>query len=137
MEDKEIYRFLNRPRNLLAQIRATQQRIDATRLSMYPSAIRYDTDKVMSSPSDPMPRYAERIDHLERELARLRDEYYKSQDNILDATMCLTDKEQELIMLKYVGFKTWKQIMVELHIGRTWAFELHRKAVKKLSTEQH
>lgn len=53
----KLYNILTKPSTIKADIKRMQERIDDLRLMMLPSAIRYDKDKVVSSPSDPMSKY--------------------------------------------------------------------------------
>ena len=61
-----VYDFLCKPRNIKSEIRRAEAERENLRLRMYPSAVRYDTDKVQSSPVDPMP-----------EAGRIRDKNQK------------------------------------------------------------
>jgi len=127
-----IYDFLYRPRNILTQLRSAKSELEGLRLSMLPSAIRYDTDKVMSSPSDPMPEYGARIDELQTRIRELTAQYVKAQDAITDKALTLEGIEQEVIMLRYVAHKTWNEIALELNRSERWMFIIHKKAVKRL-----
>lgn len=127
-----IYDFLYKPRNILTQLRSAKSELEGLRLSMLPSAIRYDIDKVISSPVDPMPKYAERIDELQRKIKELTDQYVKAQDAITDKAIHLDGMEQEVIMLRYVAHKTWNEIAMELNRSERWMFIIHKHAVKHL-----
>ena len=119
-----IYDFLNEPRRIKSQIVIAEKDLADLRLSMYPSAVRYDTDKVQSSPSDPMPRYAERVDELQRRIKQLQIKYLEARDEIANVAIHLEYKQQEVIMLRYVARCSWRMIAFELGC--------HRKAVKNL-----
>jgi RNA polymerase sigma factor (sigma-70 family) len=127
-----IYDFLNRPRHIKSQITIAEKNLEDLRLSMYPSAIRYDRDKVQSSPSDPMPRYAEKVDELQTQIKKLQLEYLEARDAITNVALTLNYKEQEVIMLRYVARCSWRMIAFELNCTEDWVFKLHRKAVKNL-----
>ena len=128
-----IYDFLNRPRYIKSQIVIAEKNLEDLRLSMYPSAIRYDRDKVQSSPSDPMPRYAEKVDELQTQIKKLQLEYLEARDAITNVALTLNYKEQEVIMLRYVARCSWRMIAFELNCTEDWVFKLHRKAVKNLT----
>ena len=127
-----IYDFLNKPRYIKAQILIAEKDLADLRLSMYPSAVRYDTDKVMSSPTDPMPRYAERVDELQRRIKDLQHKYLDARDDIANVAIHLQYKEQEVIMLRYVAQCSWRMIAFEMGCTEDWVFKLHRKAVRTL-----
>jgi len=127
-----MYEYLGRPRSILTRLRSAQARLEGLRQSMYPSAIRYDTDKVISSPSDPMPEYAEKFDELQDTIKQLQQEYWKAMDDVTDIAIHLEGIEQNVIMLRYVGQKKWRQIAEELRCSERWVFIIHRRAVKHL-----
>ena len=127
-----IYDFLNEPRRIKSQIVVAEKDLADLRLSMYPSAVRYDTDKVQSSPTDPMARYAERVDELQRRIKQLQIQYLEARDEIANVAVHLEYKQQEVIMLRYVARCSWRMIAFELGCTEDWVFKLHRKAVKNL-----
>lgn len=127
-----IYDFLYRPRKILTQLRSAKSELEGLRLSMLPSAIRYDTDKVQSSPRDLMPEYAEKIDDLQNRIKELTNQYVTAQDAITDKAIHLDGMEQEVIMLRYVAHKTWNEIAMELNRTERWMFIIHKHAVKHL-----
>lgn len=128
----EVKAFLNRPRNLLAEIKRTQSQIDGLRQGMLPSGICYDLDKVISSPSDPMPQYAARVDELQEYLNALRVAYWSALDEITNAAVQLNDSEQLVIMLRYVSQRRWPQVAAEMGQTERWMFTIHRRATKNL-----
>lgn len=131
---QNVRAFLDRPKNLLSEIRRVQSRIEGLRLSMYPSGIRYDTDRVMSSPSDPMPRYAAEVDELQDSLKALMREYSNAQDDICSAVLKagMTNMEQDVIMLRHVAFYSWTRIAAEESRSIRWMTKVHKMAVRKL-----
>jgi len=130
--DNIVYEFLMKPRRILTQIRRAEAQLEGLRLSLYPSAIRYDTDKVMSSPSDPMPQYAVRVDEIQDQLKKLRLEYINAQDDICTATLRMSQIEQEVIMLRYVAHYSWRRIIHETGKSEATVFRAHRRAQKYL-----
>ena len=130
--DNAVYAFLNKPKWLLAEIRKTEAEIEGLRLSMYPSGIRYDVEKVVSSPVDPMPRYAVRMDELQDQLRALRVAHMEAQDAICTATKNMTQFEQEVIMLRYVALWSWSRINMDTGKGRATVFRAHKSAQKKV-----
>ena len=71
-----IYDFLYKPKNILTELRREQSRLEGFQQTMYPSGIRYDTDKVISSPRDLMPEYAAKVDEILDTIKKLKLEYY-------------------------------------------------------------
>ena len=130
--DNAVYEFLMKPRRILTQIRRAEAELEGLRLSLYPSAIRYDTDKVISSPSDPMPQYAVRVDEIQERLNILRLEYIKAQDEVCTATLRMPQFEQEVTMLRYVAHYSWRRIIAETGKSEATVFRAHRRAQRFL-----
>jgi len=131
-----IYDFLNRPRCIKSAIRRAEAEQENLRLSMYPSAVRYDTDKVQSTPVDPMPRYAEKMDELQTRINKLWIQLNDAQDDIIDkmlkASYQLTPIEQDVIVLFFIGNKTVRWIGFELGRTERGIYKIRKRAMRKL-----
>lgn len=131
-----IYDFLSRPRFIKSEIRRAEAEQDNLRLSMYPSAVRYDTDKVQSSPVDPMPRYAEKMDELQTRIKRLWLQLNDAQDDIIDkmlkASIQLTPIEQDVIVMFFIGGNTARRIAFELGRTERGIYKIRKRAMRKL-----
>ena len=79
MEDIE---FLEKVREEIAYIEILEQQVEQIRKSLLPSAIRYDQDRVQTSPSDPMVKAIVRIDEvtmeIQEEIERYADDIRKA-----------------------------------------------------------
>lgn len=78
--------FLYRVKREFWEIQVKEMQLAQIRATLLPSGIRYDIDKVQTSPTDPMSRIMARIDEMsrdvEKDLARLRADRRKAQDMI-------------------------------------------------------
>lgn len=129
-----IYDFLNKPRNILTEIWCEEARMEGLRYSMYPSAIRYDVDKVQTSPSgDLLPRYAAEIDGIQDHIKQLQIAYKKALDEITERAKCLEGAERYVIMYRYVAQWTWQEIAYKLDRTEDAVHKIRRKAVKILA----
>ena len=72
MTDK-VYEFLNGPKFTAEQIQAKKRKRTERLLAMVPGAIRYDTPRVQSSPSDRMSEIMGEVDELDQEIEDLRE----------------------------------------------------------------
>ena len=100
----EVYKLLTAPRRTKYRIEQTKSRITALRYTLMPSGIRYDTDKVQSSPSDMMPEKMAKIDDLEQYLAELYAEYDSEMSAITAALEAINrEPEKTVLMMQYVG----------------------------------
>ena len=87
-----MLKFFKTVRNERADIETLQLRIKELQLSLLPRGIRYDSDKVQTSPSDQMLEVAAKVDALERKMQP-------------------TPEYRQLLTLRYLtGHMSWKQI---------------------------
>ena len=93
MTDK-VYEFLNAPRHTLLQIQDLSAKIEALEDSLLPSGIRYDADKVQTSPKDPVPEIMAKIDDLDRQVKALQQKVAGQAKDIGDACRKLERKEE-------------------------------------------
>lgn len=127
-----IYQFLNEPRRIRGELVNVEREIEDLRATMLPGGIRYDKDNVMSSPDDPMVRYAERLDPLLRMRDRLRKEYAVACKEFDDATGCLTDKQRTVIRMKYLDGMSNTDIGDALRIDRRNVLRMCERAYELL-----
>ena len=64
---KTVEVYLGKPRWMQSEISALTEQIATLKTSLLPAGIRYDKDKVQTSPDDQMSAIFSRIDELERE----------------------------------------------------------------------
>lgn len=99
----DVLKLLKRVRAERAEALSVQMQIDELRSSLLPSGIRYDTDKVQTSPADQMLEIAARVDELQRKnathLARLTEDLIQAVDIVqkIDAPEC-----RQLLTLRYL-----------------------------------
>lgn len=131
-----VYDFLCKPRNIKSEIRRAEAERENLRLRMYPSAVRYDTDKVQSSPVDQMPEYAEKLDELETRIKNLWLQLNEVQDDVitkmLTASYPLTPIEQDVIVLFFIGGRTARKIGLELGRTERGIYKIRKRAMRKL-----
>ena len=136
--DAKIY--LRYPTSLLGNIVILQERIDNLRENMLPKGVRYDRDKVQTSPEDPMTIFAVKIDELEHELLDMKTKYDKAWAEI-STTISKVDNDaaKTILAKRYIGGKRWRTIEDEEYISESQLFRLHRigiESVQKILNEQ-
>lgn len=132
MTDK-LYQILNKPRFIKRDIRRINERIEDCRIMMLPSAIRYDTDKVVSSPSDPMLKFAEKLDELEAQQKKLLDEYIGARDVLLNMVDRLDDSRQkDIIQTRYMNDQKFYQVAESLGYSESQIFRIYADAIDNL-----
>ena len=107
-----MLKFFKTVRAERADIETLQLRIKELELSLLPRGIRYDSDKVQTSPSDQMLEVAAKRDALERKmqakLVKLNNDMVKAME-IVQAMP--TPEYRQLLTLRYLaGRMTWDQI---------------------------
>jgi DNA-directed RNA polymerase specialized sigma subunit len=127
--------YLQRIRSERLEIQQFEERIEEQRYSLLPSGIRYDVDKVQTSPDDPMMRVYAEIDKLERKikehLERLTTRYNIAMSNIL-----LLDKSEhrQVLALYYLGQErlTWEMVAERMSFSEQRIYQLHNEAIAEL-----
>ncbi|MGI6721079.1 MAG: hypothetical protein ACOX4I_00760 [Anaerovoracaceae bacterium] len=92
--------FLTRPREINKEIRRQEAIADEIRNSLEPQAIRYDRDKVQTSPVDPVPNMIARLDEKLTEIERLKECRYCAMLEI-DRVLSLLDDQDERTVLTH------------------------------------
>ena len=132
MTDK-LFVILTEPKKIKKEIKRVSNRIEDLRLMMLPSAIRYDADKVMSSPSDPMMKFAERLDELEKEKSKLAVKYIESTDRVIDLSNELTeDSMKDVIQWRFIRSLKPYQIAKELGYSERQVYRIYGEAIEEL-----
>ena len=71
---------------------------------------------------------------INADLCRLID----TKHEIITAIKCVENRElQTLLELRYLCFKTWEQIAVELHFDLRWVHRLHNRALNEVESIRH
>ena len=132
--------YLRRPQRIRADITILQERIKSLRINMLPKAVNYDKDPVQTSPHDPMPDFAAKIDELNRELYERWKDFEASIDDITKTIDKIEDDDVRSIMAqRYLGKKPWRVIERDMFVCEREVYYMHRKglrAVEKIITEK-
>ena len=127
MSKDSIMDFLFLPKNIYRRILDVRERIIALRQSVLPRGIRYDTDPVQTSPTDPMPEYAANLDELERELDKLIEAYHRAMGEVYETICNIPDLRVRVVMTKhYVRGKSWPVVAEECQVSRRTALRQNR-----------
>lgn len=130
-----LFVVLTTPKRLKSEIQRLDERIEDTRLMMLPSAIRYDTDKVKSSPSDPMLKFAEKIDELEKKKEKLLPEWLKARDKLFNLIDRLTEDDyKKIIQDRFMNSKKFAQIVEEMPYVERQVYRKYSEAIEELES---
>lgn len=134
MRDK-LATILMAPTKTTREILELRERMDIWAWSLIPGAIRYDKDKVQTSPTDRMADVMGDIDEAQRKLTELEARRMREQIEISE--MCdkcedLIDQEKYVIVKRYMHMYNWNDIADILDLSDRRIFQLHGSALEKL-----
>lgn len=135
MTIKETYNYLLQVRILESKIQNCILQHDTLRSCLLPKGIRYDVDRVISSPSDQMSEIEAKVVDLERKILRLKHEKQTVMVTITKSIYKLSsDNEKTVLLSYYIGRKTVEQIAEEMETSVRNVYYLKRKAISHISS---
>lgn len=132
-----VYKLLMRPRRIQSVIIGLKSEREGLQLSMLPEAIRYDRDRVMTSPNDSMTEYAVKLDDIDRRLADLQESYLRAHECVVAITDKLIDQDDGLeqataIKLRFLSGMSFSDIARTMHVSDSTMFRRYRKGLSRL-----
>lgn len=128
--------LLYRVKREMREVQIKQMQIAQIRSSLLPSGIRYDVDKVQTSPSDPMIRVMARIDEMEREIA---GDFEQMQADFSDARKMIESledsRERSVLTLYFLtpGVERMDDVSCMISYSRSRTYEIYNNAINHLS----
>lgn len=102
--NKQAYNYLNSVRVLHWKWLRLKAKHDELETCLLPAAIRYDKDKVQSSPDDAMSKICAEIDVLERKMAEVQHAKSLRIEEITKAINSLeSDEERTSLTMRYIN----------------------------------
>lgn len=128
MTDK-VYEFLNGPKFTAEQIQVKKRKRTERLLAMVPGAIRYDTPRVQSSPSDRMSEIMGEVDELDQEIEDLRELLRLRRQEVADLSRRELDEQAcRVIILRYIDGLQWRDVAAAVHKSERTVFRIHKDA---------
>ena len=131
MEINEVYAFFGRPRLHDNKIKRIEVTLDELRSCLLPGGIRYDKDRVDSSPKNQMEEVMARIDELEREL---EEEQQKKKCAVLEIDRSMMKVPEgpykTLLAEYYIGRISINKIADGMGVSVRHCFRMRKKAVE-------
>lgn len=128
-----LYSILSKPESIKRTIRQLNQKINDTRLMMLPRAIQYDNEKVMSSPSDPMLKYAEKIDEYIQQKDKLDAEYLLARERVYELVDKLNnDDMKDIIIARYIDCISLYKMETYINMSKSKIYKLYSKSISIL-----
>lgn len=132
MTQNEMSMYLGRVRNLIRKEQKLRQHIEELRLSLLPSGIRYDKDKVQTSPLDQMLEALSEIDQYERKRLKVVKALIDTRSIIARKLIILPQKEYYVLSQYYLGLKTMNDISEDLGVTERHAFRIKNNGISML-----
>ena len=95
-----------------------------------------DEPRCTSGSTDKIGELVIKIDEVEIELMKKYKEAYDELAKIEKIIAKLPQREQQLMWLRYIQFKDWPEICVEMNYGWSQTHVIHRRALKILGIEK-
>lgn len=129
-----VYEHLGQIRAMERQIRRKQLQRDELQSCLLPRAIRYDQDKVQTSPEDAMAETAAAVLDLDREIEQLRREKARMIRDIVRTIETLDDDREKLVLTAYyISRMPIRRIAYEIHYSTTQTYRLYRSGLLHLA----
>ena len=133
---------MNKAKAMLYQVRDEQgeiniirQQIAQAELALLPSGIRYDTDRVQTSPDDPMLRMAEKVERYEAQLRKHLDKIIAKRQRAFAMIRRLKDPTQRKVLeLFFLDERrlSMAQVAEEIGYSERQTFYIYKAAIKRL-----
>lgn len=130
MDLNETYDFLMQIRRKEIIIRRKETQRDELRACLLPGAVRYDRDKVQSTPTDKMCDVMARVDELDREIEQLRREKASLIIEIGDAIEKLEDDNEKTVLTEfYIARAPMTQAADAINYSVRRAYDFRKRGV--------
>lgn len=134
MTTREVYDFLNSTRRMEAEIQKLTIRHDELQTCLLPGAIRYDGDRVQTSPDDKMSQIAAEVVDLEAEIRATKIQKAEQIRKIEAAISTLENDDEQMVLLAFYGGRIPMARVAELiHQSPRSAYYIRRRGVKHLA----
>lgn len=131
-----IKQLLTKPNRLQSEIVKLIERVDALKASLLPMGIRYDTDRVQTSPDDRTATVMAEIDRLEREI---RKKYLEKAETIAQIGRLIDtlddEREAQILNAYYLAGMPIRDIAQEMYYSPAYIYDLKRRGETKLPEE--
>ena len=128
-----LYQILTAHSRLNAKLRremATLKQIKETAASS--SAIRYDSEKVQTSPTDPIIRYMIMIEEQEARVADIQDQLRMADNKVSDLFQALTEDQSEVMTELYIHRMSAEGVKLKLAMSRSSVYRYRSEAIRIL-----
>ena len=130
----EVYEILKRPQEIQYEIRGKMAMREEYESMLYPSGIRYDLEKVQTSPRDRMPEIVAKLDLIDRFLAQLSKEYVDASDEAEKLISMLTEPSARMIFTRYyLGGEKIRELAADQNYSRNGVYAIIRRGINEIA----
>lgn len=134
MTYKDTIEYLTRIKRIDAKIKALQLKHEAVLSCLMPSGIRYDVDKIQTSPSDPMSAMIAKAADIEKEIQRFKSLKYLAIISVSEDIHKLSDETEIVVMMGYyIARKPMGELANELNYSMSGIYRVKERAVEHLA----
>lgn len=131
--NKEVYEFLNSARVLNLRWLRLKSKHDELESCLLPAAIRYDKDKVQTSPEDTMSKIIAEINVLEAEMAAVQIARAKRINDIDKALNSLeSDEIRAALSMRFINRKPVSEIAEQMGYAESTIYYFFNQGSKEL-----
>lgn len=129
----ELYNILMEPERLARQIKRKKLEIEAIEAAVYPAGIRYDRDKVQTSPrDDQIPSVIAKTEQRKEDLKRLTERYNTAMDNRSRLLDKIDQEAADIILAKLTGHCHWDELERKFHYSRRQLGRIYSRGLNDL-----
>lgn len=131
--NNETYAYLNQVRSIQKRLEERKMQLEFLESKLMPGALRYDTPKVQTSPSDQMSTVGAEICDVQKEIDALSDTLI-AQLHDIESTIDQLENETERTVLKmyYLSCVNVPDIAQTLEYSEQGVYTLRRRGSKKI-----
>ena len=133
MEINETYAFLGKIRYTSRKIDERQLQLRFLGSKLLPSGIRYDTDRVQTSPSDRMPEIMGEIEKVQQEIDQLKGRLISEITEVGAVIDNLSnDNEKTVLKMYFLSLADVSEIARTMHYTEDGIYTIRRRGIKNI-----
>ena len=130
MTKRELFDRLHKVDDINTALLCVQMQIDRLEGCLQGHAIRYDQDKVQTSPKDAVAEVMCDLEGLLKKQTKLRIAMTRAVADVAELIDKLTDKKQALVLhYRYTACLPWSQIADKMGYAERHVFRIHDEAI--------
>lgn len=131
--DEELYKTLRKPKDLVYRIKSNNAEIAQLKSLLFPGGIRYDQERVKSSPDDKMQKFFAEIDEKERENENMMSALFIAVRDVRELVDKLDDdKQKSVLLMRYNACLGYEEIAERLNYSLRHTLRIYKESIKEL-----